>query len=99
MEKYVERMILEHKELNEKIKKLAARVVNDSIILNEFEKDSIVEYVDKKLQLDAMYSYRKHLTSRLIRAGINYDYLTNEYVEIIDINSLKNDEKTNANEN
>lgn len=97
MEKYVKRMILEHKELNEKIEKLATYIYIDLNKPDGVEKDSKEEYGDKKSQIDAMVNYRNCLLSRLARVGVDYDPLSKEYTEVINTNELKNNTKDNPN--
>lgn len=98
MQKYVKRMILEHKELSEKIEKLAAYIQNDLNKPDGVGKDSREEYADKVLQLDAMVNYKNCLSSRLARAGINYNSISKKYSETINTDVLNYNVKLDADE-
>lgn len=64
MELHVKRMLVEHKELQEKVSKLV-------VFINEnptFDKLSYDEQVDMRIQLSAMQTYLIVLTRRIERA-------------------------------
>lgn len=62
---FVQRMIVEHSELVERINKL-----NDYIYSNESDKDDKIEFANDYIQLIAMRTYEKALRARLENRGI-----------------------------
>ena len=65
MEKYIKRMINEHKELVNRIDKLIGYIYSE-----DSAKDDRVEYANKWIQLSAMQTYEKALYARLKSKGI-----------------------------
>ena len=57
---FVQRMMIEHSELEERIKQL-----NDYVYSKESNKDDKVEFANKCIQLSAMRTYEKALRARL----------------------------------
>ena len=68
MEKYVERMVNEHKELVDRIEKL-----HDYIYSDASDKDDKIEFANKSIQLAAMKKYAECLEARLFNKGVVYD--------------------------
>lgn len=62
---FVQRMIIEHSELVERINKL-----NDYVYSKKSDKDDKVEFANKCIQLNAMKTYEKALRARLENQGI-----------------------------
>lgn len=67
MNDFVKRMIIEHKELCEKIK-----VLHDDIY-NEDNKDSKVDFANKSIQLNAMKTYANALECRINNQNVFID--------------------------
>lgn len=57
---FVQRMIVEHSELTERIQKL-----HDYVYSKESDKDDKIEFANKCIQLSAMRTYEKALRARL----------------------------------
>lgn len=57
---FVQRMMIEHSELVERIKQL-----NDYVYSKESDKDDKIEFANKCIQLSAMRTYEKALRARL----------------------------------
>lgn len=74
MEAYIERMCKEHKELSEKLTKLANYINTKGIT-----QDSKIEFANKYLQFAAMKLYEEALRNRL--AGIGIVYVNGQYYE------------------
>ena len=62
---FVERMMVEHSELVERIKQL-----NDYVYSKKSDKDDKVEFANKCIQLNAMKTYEKALRARLVNQDI-----------------------------
>lgn len=74
MEAYIERMCKEHKELSEKLTKLANYINTKGIV-----QDSKIEFANKYLQFAAMKIYEEALRNRL--AGVGIVYANGQYYE------------------
>lgn len=65
---FVQRMIIEHSELVERIKQL-----NDYVYSKKSDKDDKIEFANKCIQLNAMRTYEKALRARLENRDIIYE--------------------------
>ena len=96
MEKFVKRMIIEHKELLEKINKL------ENYMLSETgQKDDREEFADKAVQLSAMKVYAGALCSRIERQNV-YTLSDSNYFALVDLaeepeNNVCNNNDLNTN--
>ena len=81
MKCFVERMIVEHKELIGRITKLHKYVYSDAS-----DKDNKVEFANKCIQLAAMKKYEEALRARLDNAGIAIDN-NGEYFAHLDMSN------------
>ena len=68
MEAFVERMIDEYNQLNDKFKKLGSFIGTE-----KFNSLCLEEQVDQREQYNIMYNYLSILRSRLSRQGIEID--------------------------
>lgn len=79
MEKFVKRMIDEHKQLVTRISKL-----HDYVYSDKSDNDDKIEFANKCIQLSAMKKYEEALSARLVNQGIEWNGV--EYFEKVKTN-------------
>ena len=82
MDKYIVKMIAEHRDLVARLKKL-----EDYIYSDKSDNDDRVEFANKCIQLKAMRVYEEALNARLSNAGVEYNPVEKTYYNQIKFGS------------
>ena len=92
MKDFVKRMVIEHKELCEKIDRL------QNFVYDEKKSNSVnkVDYANMCIQLNAMKTYANALECRINNQGIYIDE-TGEYVQKVNLNEEEMEVNINGN--